>query len=255
MPFTFSHPAAVLPINNRFKSKFSLTGLALGSMAPDFEYFIRFTPFSTYGHHVLGFFILNLPLCFLLAYLFHDVLKNPLILHMPKPIDKLFSRFLYRPWNSGSIKKVLTFVYSALLGMLTHVVWDSFTHAEGVMVELIPILSAKIFPFGYSIPIFKLLQHGSSIIGILVILAYLYKKSDKKYKGSTISTNKKFLFFILTLLISLLLIFGIIYIKTQYTGPVNIGSFVVIVIDGIFLSLLVIALVSRSWIRDKKTEG
>ena len=58
MPFTFAHPAAIIPINSRFKSKFCLTGLVLGSMAPDFEYFIRLKPYSAYGHNLIGFLYL-----------------------------------------------------------------------------------------------------------------------------------------------------------------------------------------------------
>ena len=41
MPFTFSHPAAVLPLRLLPRHWFSLTGLVIGSMVPDFEYFLR----------------------------------------------------------------------------------------------------------------------------------------------------------------------------------------------------------------------
>ncbi|SEF46838.1 protein of unknown function [Flavobacterium urumqiense] len=39
MPFTFSHPAIILPfLKNK---KLSATALIIGSMSPDFEYFFR----------------------------------------------------------------------------------------------------------------------------------------------------------------------------------------------------------------------
>jgi hypothetical protein len=41
MPFTFAHPAIVLPLKHLPKRWYSLTGLIIGSMTPDFEYFIR----------------------------------------------------------------------------------------------------------------------------------------------------------------------------------------------------------------------
>ena len=69
MPFTLAHPAAVFFFKNK---KFNLTALILGSMAPDFIYFLNFRPYGNLGHKILGFFILNLPLCILLAYIFHN---------------------------------------------------------------------------------------------------------------------------------------------------------------------------------------
>ncbi len=47
---------------------------------------------------------------------------------MPKPLNHWLGGFL-RPWDLGSPKKIVIFIYSALLGMLTHVIWDAFTHA------------------------------------------------------------------------------------------------------------------------------
>ena len=40
MPFTFAHPAIVLPFYKKPKF-FSMTTLIIGSMSPDFEYFLR----------------------------------------------------------------------------------------------------------------------------------------------------------------------------------------------------------------------
>ncbi|WP_262496247.1 DUF4184 family protein [Flavobacterium piscis] len=39
MPFTFSHPAIILPLKYLPKNWISLTGLIIGSLTPDFEYF------------------------------------------------------------------------------------------------------------------------------------------------------------------------------------------------------------------------
>ena len=87
MPFTLAHPAAVFFFKNK---KFNLTALILGSMAPDFIYFLNFRPYGNLGHQILGFFILNLPLCILLAYIFHNFIKSPLISHLPRPLDNWY---------------------------------------------------------------------------------------------------------------------------------------------------------------------
>ena len=44
MPFTLSHPAAVLPLRTRAPA-LPFTALVIGSMTPDAEYYLPFEPF------------------------------------------------------------------------------------------------------------------------------------------------------------------------------------------------------------------
>ena len=53
MPFTFSHPAIVLPFSKKW---FSLTALVTGSIIPDFEYFFKMKGHSDYGHNWMVYF-------------------------------------------------------------------------------------------------------------------------------------------------------------------------------------------------------
>ncbi len=48
MPFTFSHPAIVLPFLK--KKHFSATALVVGTMSPDLEYFFRMKIQSEISH-------------------------------------------------------------------------------------------------------------------------------------------------------------------------------------------------------------
>ncbi|OTG97935.1 hypothetical protein B9T24_00750 [Acinetobacter sp. ANC 4654] len=57
MPFTFSHTAAVF-LFKPWLNKLSLTGLALGCMAPDFEYFLRMRMQGSLDIILLEFFFL-----------------------------------------------------------------------------------------------------------------------------------------------------------------------------------------------------
>ena len=51
MPLTFAHPAAILPFSR--KSKYiNFSAMVFGSMAPDFEYFLRGQPMGGIGHTV-----------------------------------------------------------------------------------------------------------------------------------------------------------------------------------------------------------
>lgn len=56
MPFTFSHPAIVLPLTSLPKRCISVTGFVIGSLTPDFEYFIRMKVKSEYSHTISGLF-------------------------------------------------------------------------------------------------------------------------------------------------------------------------------------------------------
>jgi len=60
--------------------------------------------------------------------------------------------------------------------MLTHIVWDSFTHQSGLMVEAIPVLKQGIILAGSQIPVYKILQYGSTAVGLSVIAWFLYAK-------------------------------------------------------------------------------
>lgn len=247
MPLTFSHPAAILLINKKWKKYFSFTGLVLGSMSPDFEYFLNFKPLAIIGHTFLGFLILNLPLCFVLAYLFHKFIKKPLILHLPTPISTWYSNFALKTWRLNSFRDFWIFIYSALFGMLTHIVWDSFTHIGGGMVNLLPFLSIKIGIFGYSIPMFKLLQHSSSVFGAIFILLYFYKEKHTSNYIKNIPAKLKVTFFVLIIANGGLFGFGIINFSFHDSENLNLGILVVTVINCMFFGLILTSFISKLW--------
>lgn len=175
MPFTFSHPAIVLPLAAFPKRYFSLTGLVMGSMAPDFEYFIRMNVKGKYGHTLAGIFWFDLPLSLMLAYLFHFIVRNPLILHLPPLLNKqliIFSDFNWHIYFSSNWPAVLL---SILIGTGSHLFWDAFTHYDGYFVQIFPLLAQPIHMSTFSIPLFKLLQHSSSLLGAIVVLYAIFR--------------------------------------------------------------------------------
>ncbi|MEN1934539.1 DUF4184 family protein [Paenibacillus sp. 102] len=186
MPFTFAHPAVVIPFCKK-QRYVSITALVLGSMAPDFEYFLHFRPYGVIGHTWLGFFYLNLPLVFILAYIYHYIVKRPFIEHLPWPFSIYYCNVASIPWKLTSWKEIFVFLYSALFGMLTHVVWDAFTHKTGYFVMNLPFLQQSI----YSIPIYKFMQHGSTCLGFVLITFVLLKYRDSQSKVDRISVREK----------------------------------------------------------------
>jgi hypothetical protein len=57
MPFTFAHPAIILPLYKK-PHLFSMTALIIGSMVPDFEYFLKVAVKSALNHSLAGIFYL-----------------------------------------------------------------------------------------------------------------------------------------------------------------------------------------------------
>jgi hypothetical protein len=131
MPFTFSHPALVLPLFASGKKFFSLSGLVMGSIAPDFEYFIRMKKgLSLYSHTPAGLLYFNLPLSLVLLFVFHEIVRNPLIDHMPQWLFKRFYAYHSFQWRPYFEKHWIGVVVSVLAGAITHLAWDRLTHTN-----------------------------------------------------------------------------------------------------------------------------
>ncbi|WP_129599772.1 DUF4184 family protein [Anaerophilus nitritogenes] len=244
MPFTFSHPAIILPIKEKYTKYFNLTALVLGSMAPDFEYFLKFKPIRTIGHSIIGFFSLNLPLCFVFAYLFHIFIKKPFIMSLPTPLDRWYSYIAYEKWKLSSIKEWIIFIYSCLLGMISHVFWDGFTHSKGFFVRRISILTKELWILDHKIPIYKLMQHGSTFLGFLIILVYIYQKRRlNSYQFFYWSIKKKIFYYGFILLSALAFLSGRMFLM-DHINISYIGTYIVTFIDGLIIGMIIFSILS-----------
>ncbi|HCS19869.1 MAG TPA: DUF4184 domain-containing protein [Bacteroidetes bacterium] len=187
MPFTFSHPAIVLPLTYLPKQWFSLTGLVIGSLTPDFEYFLRMRIKSNYSHTLDGLFWFDLPLGLLLAFIFHNIVRDQLFDNLPTILKSRFSPFNHFEWNSHFKRNWFVVTISILIGAASHIFWDGFTHEHGHFVQTIPALQNSVDLFGVQIPILKLLQHSSTLIGGLVIAFAIYKLPTYKIENGNIN--------------------------------------------------------------------
>ncbi|TXK33822.1 DUF4184 family protein [Pontibacter qinzhouensis] len=179
MPFTFSHPAIVLPVHAVFSRWTSLTGLAVGSMAPDFEKFIRMAAHDPYSHTWRSIFYFNLPMGLLLAFLFHVVVRNALIDNLPGFLRKRLHRYKSFNWVGYFKRNYGIVLVSIVLGAASHIFWDSFTHKEGRAVGWFPVLLDSFVYDGYRYTYFFVLQLLSSLVGLMAIM-YAILKLPKK---------------------------------------------------------------------------
>src|SRR5690625_7567658 len=91
MPFTFSHPAIVLPLTFLPRQWFSLTGLVIGSLTPDFEYFLRMRIKSNYSHTIDGLVWFDVPLGRSLPFIFHNIDGERSFANLPTVIKQKLS--------------------------------------------------------------------------------------------------------------------------------------------------------------------
>ena len=90
---------------------------------------------------------------------------------------------------------------SILIGIASHLLWDGFTHNHGYFTEQFSGLKNVFIIFGHEIPIWKITQHLSSLIGaFFIILAYL-RLPQKNIIKYSISRKYWILVFVLTLFV------------------------------------------------------
>ena len=179
MPFTFSHPAIVLPATYLPKKYYSLSALIMGSMAPDFEYFIRMKGFSRYSHTWTGLFWFDLPLSIILLFIFHNLVRNTLIENLPFSLNVRLSAFDNFNWNKYFQENIIVVFISLIVGIASHLVWDDFTHTEGYFVRVIPFLNGDISLLNHNIPIADIMQYGCSVAGGLVLIIVVFKLPEE----------------------------------------------------------------------------
>jgi hypothetical protein len=176
VPFTFfAHQAAVLPAKLARPHRVSGTALVFGSMAPDFEYFLRGYPMGNFGHTLAGQVLFCLPLTLLAYWLVTRVIARPLAAHLPDVGDFHLRDYAALAAQPRARAYWLVVAASALAGSATHVVWDSFTHEHSPVVQATGVLRVALFYLG-GVPItgHRLLQHGSTLVGGVATLVMLH---------------------------------------------------------------------------------
>ena len=173
MPFTFCHPAIILPLT---KSKnLSTSALIIGSTAPDFEYFIRMDMIRTHSHDFWSIFYFNIPITILLYFIFQFIVKIPLINNSTSFFYNRFNKYKAQKQNLLSIENLRIVILSAGIGTFSHLLWDSFTHKEGLFEGQLPFLLDSFHFLNQDVIVFQFLQTWSSIIGGVYILYFIYK--------------------------------------------------------------------------------
>jgi len=168
MPWTFAHPAAVLPLWRLCPKYLSFPALVMGSITPDFGYYIGQFRAASYAHTFAGSLLLCLPSgAFFLAVLF--LLRRPVVFALPQPHRSALSGLILAP-GGLTLNRIAVIATSIVLGAWTHIVWDSFTHPGRWGANHIALLRDPLFQVGaHAFPGYQVLQHLSTVVGVAAL--------------------------------------------------------------------------------------
>ncbi|MER7585111.1 DUF4184 family protein [Kitasatospora sp. NPDC097691] len=190
MPFTLSHPAAVLPLLRRAGARGPLVASALvaGSMAPDVPFFAESLLPGVYAHGGLTHSwwavpTLDVAIAGALVAGWHGLLRGPLVALLPERwaggAEALTVRRVVATTGAGAGSRAgagvggepgigsdaVWFAASAAIGAATHVGWDAFTHGGRLGVRLLPVLDRSVA----GVPLYEALQYGSSALALVAM--------------------------------------------------------------------------------------
>ncbi len=180
MPFTFSHPAIILPGSNVSKRFCSFSALVVGSMTPDFEYFIRMKDYSKYSHSLSGAVWFDIPLGLLLLFIYFNYVNKIFIQFLPFSFNIRFSQYENFNWNNYFKKSSLIIIISLFIGIASHIFWDSFTHDDEYFADNIFFLRDKYNILNHYISGAQIFQYIGSLIGGIIILVFISKMPEGK---------------------------------------------------------------------------
>ena len=169
MPFTLSHPAAAIPF---LRTRLVPSALVIGCMVPDFEYFLRISPKGGFGHTLPGVFLFDLPVGFMALWLFHVYVKESIHTWLPESVQRRIQ--LGSPaLPARNIAQLGLVLLSILVGVATHILWDSLTHRGFWLYKHWQFLHRTIqLPDDFQLEYLRVLQHTSTVVGAVVLLLW-----------------------------------------------------------------------------------
>jgi hypothetical protein len=172
MPFTFAHPAAAVPLLRPLARWGVLSALVIGSLVPDFSYFLPIGIHRSQSHSIAGLFWFCVPLGVVSYWLLHHLLARPVVDLLPASW-----RARLRPVVDAHVQPAWTaVVVSIWVGAATHIAWDAFTHAGAPLVRVSRALRFHLVTLsGYPISVYTVLQHISTALGMAIVAYWVHR--------------------------------------------------------------------------------
>lgn len=191
MPFTPAHAVVALPF---VRTPLVPAAIAIGAMTPDLPMFVRGLGLSYGRTHDVRWLPATILVALALVLVWRMLLR-PAVRELapawlarrlppgwdappPAAFVETFSR-RGRPGRADALGAALLLV-SLAIGVLSHIAWDAFTHEGRAGAALVPGLEAAWGPF----PVYRWLQYGSGIGGLLVIAIWAAMRLRRSAPGA-----------------------------------------------------------------------
>ncbi|WP_030228474.1 DUF4184 family protein [Streptomyces sp. NRRL WC-3626] len=189
MPFTLSHAAAVLPAvrtDGSGRGPLVPAVLVAGSFAPDMTYYAASVQsgameFGDVTHAFRGVFTVDVVIAWALVGLWLLV-REPLVALLPSAWQGRTAVLLRCGTPRARVRPSLVarWYVSAVLGALTHVVWDAFTHLDRWGMRVFPVLGEEVA----GSPLYWYLQYGGSAVAAVVIALFVARALRRTPDGA-----------------------------------------------------------------------
>lgn len=179
MPFTPSHAVVALPF---VRTPLVPAAIAVGAMAPDLPLFVRGLPLHYGRTHDLVWLPVTIVLAFALLLVWRCLFRpavrelSPRWLAERLPLEwdadaraALRDTVGFTPAGRFAGGGLALLIVSLALGVISHIVWDLFTHEGRWGMAVFPMLGDQWGPFF----VYKWLQYGSSALGLAIIGAWM----------------------------------------------------------------------------------
>lgn len=169
MPFTGSHPAAVLPL---VRSGLPASALVIGSMSPDLPFYLPSPVTATFTHTVLGATTVDIVLGAAIFAGWQSFVGGAMVAYAPTAVRARLGTGVPAglPYHCGRPRRILGVLAALLVGALTHVGWDSFTHATMWGPVHIRWLAGRVGP----LPAYEWAQYASGLAGALALILWCW---------------------------------------------------------------------------------
>lgn len=170
MPVTTSHIVAVLPLIGR-SGRIPVAALVLGSMAPDYPWFLTGGRTAGLSHSLLGLVTVDLAAGLVAYVLWRSVGHAPVRDLVPRSIGARLPQPHAFTWHELPWAAV-----GVVIGAATHLAWDSFTHAGRPGVAAVPWLGTE----HAGLAGYKWAQYLSGVLGAVVLVVWAVRRLRAK---------------------------------------------------------------------------
>ena len=157
MPVTPAHPAVVLALRG---TALPMSALVVGSMAPDAPLFLTGSAGYSVTHAWWGVLTVDLVVAVLALALWFGVLRDALVDLAPAVVRHRLPERARPSRRDGWLVPV-----AAVVGGLTHLGWDAFTHGDGWGTARVGWLRAT----HHGLEGYRWAQYVSGLVGLLVV--------------------------------------------------------------------------------------